>query len=146
MNAIAHLIEGWWWLIFIFGGTSAGSPQWAGITAIADQKAGRQLGFLNKALYQIGRVHKAYPASFNDITSGTNSSVQFDSLNNPVNVTGFDAGIGWDATTGTGSPIASSLVDYLGQYVSPGDGVAAIATTKPKMHSEPIVTGRKNPH
>lgn len=78
--------------------------------------------------------------------SGTNSSVQFDSLNNPVNVTGFDAGIGWDATTGTGSPIASSLVDYLGKYVSPGDGVAAIATTKPKPHSEPIIPGGKNPH
>src|SRR5581483_11260383 len=34
--------EGGWWL---FGGTSAGSPQWAAITAIADQKAGRDLGF-----------------------------------------------------------------------------------------------------
>jgi subtilase family serine protease len=129
-----------------FGGTSAGSPQWAGITAIADQKAGRQLGFLNKALYQIGRVHKAYPASFNDIISGTNSSVQFDSLNNPVNVTGFAAGVGWDATTGSGSPIASSLVDYLNSYVSPGDGVAAVATTKPKPHPQPIIPGRKQPH
>jgi hypothetical protein len=106
----------------------------------------RAVATSHDAFSKIGRVHKAYPASFNDITSGTNSSVQFDSLNNSVNVTGFDAGIGWDATTGTGSPIASSLVDYLGQFVSPGDGVAAIATTKPKPHSEPIITGRKNPH
>ena len=36
---------------YLFGGTSAGSPQWAALTAIADQKAGYDLGFLNTALY-----------------------------------------------------------------------------------------------
>jgi hypothetical protein len=68
---------------------------------------------VNSAIYQVGKVNKAYPASFNDITDGTNSAVEFDSSNNPVTVIGFDAAVGWDATTGTGSPIASSLVDYL---------------------------------
>ena len=29
---------------FIFGGTSAGSPQWSGITALADQAAGHRSG------------------------------------------------------------------------------------------------------
>jgi subtilase family serine protease len=131
---------------YTFGGTSAGSPQWAAITAIANQKAGGSLGFLNSAIYQIGKVNKAYPASFHDITDGTNSAVEFDSLNHPVTVIGFDAGIGWDATTGTGSPISSSLVDNLIKYVSPGDGVAAIATTKPKPHPKPIVPGSMDPH
>jgi subtilase family serine protease len=131
---------------YTFGGTSAGSPQWAAITAIANQKAGGRLGFLNSAIYQIGRVNKAYPDSFHDITSGTNSVVEFDSANKPVTVIGFDAGIGWDATTGTGSPISSSLVDNLIKYVSPGDGQSAIATTKPKPHPKPIVPGSMDPH
>lgn len=129
-----------------FGGTSCGSPQWAAITAIADQIAGGQLGFLNKAIYQIGKVKKAYPASFNDITTGTNSSGQFDYLGNPVIIIGFDAGVGWDPTTGTGSPIGTGLVDSLIQYVSPGDGQSAISTTKPKSHPKPIVPGSMDPH
>ena len=33
---------------YVFGGTSASAPQWAGVIAIANQKAGRPLGFLNK--------------------------------------------------------------------------------------------------
>jgi subtilase family serine protease len=131
---------------YTFGGTSAGSPQWAAITAIANQKAGGRLGFLNSAIYHIGKVNKASSASFHDITNGTNSAVEFDSSNNPVTVIGFDAGIGWDATTGTGSPISSSLVDNLINNVSPGDGTAAIATTKPKPHPKPIVPGHMDPH
>jgi subtilase family serine protease len=129
-----------------FGGTSAGSPQWAAITAIANQKAGGRLGFLNSAIYQIGKVNKAYPASFHDITDGTNSAGEFDSSGTMVIVIGFNAGIGWDATTGTGSPIALGLVDYLIRYVSPGDGVAAIATSKPKPHPKPIIPGNMDPH
>jgi subtilase family serine protease len=37
--------------LFIFGGTSAGSPRWAGIVALADQKAGHRLGSINRDLY-----------------------------------------------------------------------------------------------
>ena len=128
-----------------FGGTSAGAPQWAAITAIADQKAGGRLGFLNSAIYQVGKVKKAQD-SLHDITSGTNSAVEFDAADNPVNVVGFNAGPGWDATTGLGSPLYTTLVDYLIQYTSPGDGVSAVATTKPKPHPKPIVPGRMDPH
>lgn len=127
-----------------FGGTSAGPPQWSAITVIANQKTGGRLGFLNKAVYDIGKK-KSASASFNDITSGVNSVVEFDSMNNPVNVVGFAAGGGWDATTGFGSP-AASLVDSLIGGVSPGDGTSAIATTKPKPHPKPIVPGSMDPH
>jgi subtilase family serine protease len=135
----------------LFGGTSAGAPQWAAIAAIANQWAGHDLGFLNSAIYQIGRVKKAYPTSFHDITVGTNSSLQFDSSDNAVDITGFSAGPGWDATTGTGSPIGmgqsgSGLVDMLVSYVSPGDGTAAIATTKPKPNPKAVGQGKVNPH
>ena len=58
---------------YLFGGTSAGSPQWAAILAIADQKAGYSLGFINRALYHIGQAQNHYSASFHDVTSGNNS-------------------------------------------------------------------------
>ena len=104
--------------------------------------AGGRLGFLNKAIYHIGK-HKTSP--FNDITSGTNSAVEFDSSGNPVTVIGFNAGSGWDATTGNGTPSAG-LVESLIQSVSPGDGTSAVATTKPKPHPKPIVPGSMDPH
>src|SRR5262249_39737659 len=94
---------------FLFGGTSCGAPQWSALTAITNQKAGQRLGFLNSAIYQIGRVKKAYAASFHDTVSGNNSALEFDSMGNPVNVTGFNAGLGWDPTTGLGSPIEGSV-------------------------------------
>jgi subtilase family serine protease len=134
--------QGW----FLFGGTSAGSPQWAGLTALANQKAGGRLGFLNSAIYQIGKINKTYAASFHDIASGNNSVLEFDANNNPVIVDGFAAATGWDATTGAGTPLNSTLVDNLIRYVSPGDGVSAIATTKPKPHPKPIVPGSVDPH
>ena len=123
--------------MYLFGGTSAGAPQWSAITAIANQKAGKSLGYLNSAFYQIGRVNKAYPASFHDVTSGNNSV---------DGVVGYAAVAGWDPTTGLGSPADTNLVDYLMRYVSPGDAVAAVNTTKPKPHAKPIVPGQMNPH
>lgn len=36
-------------------GTSAAAPFWAAVIALADQYAGRHLGFVNPALYRIGR-------------------------------------------------------------------------------------------
>jgi len=129
-----------------FGGTSAGAPQWAAIAAIANQRAGHPLGFLNSAIYQIGKLKTTYPLAFHDITSGTNSSLQFDVAGNPVDVTGYSAGPGWDPVTGFGTPIATNLVDLLARYVSPGDGTAAINTTKPKPNPKPVGPGKVKPH
>src|SRR5258706_674556 len=44
---------------YAIGGTSEGCPQWAGIIADGNQMAGRPLGFINQALYQIA-AGKAY--------------------------------------------------------------------------------------
>lgn len=129
-----------------FGGTSAGAPQWAAITTIANQKAGTSLGFLNAAIYHIAEAHNAYEASFHDITVGTNSSLQFDVNGNPVDITGFNAGIGWDAATGTGSPKTPGIVDQLLHYVSPGDATAVLANTKPKPNAKPVGPGSVTPH
>jgi subtilase family serine protease len=120
-----------------FGGTSAGSPQWAGLLAIADQKAGYDLGFINKALYHIGQAKSHYAASFFDVTSGNNAA---------FGVPGFGAGPGWDATTGLGSPMADSLVDSLIQFVSAGDGDSAIAESKPHPQGQQSGKGHVDPH
>lgn len=131
---------------YLFGGTSAGSPQWAAITAIADQKAGSRLGFLNTALYHIGQAQEHYSASLHDITSGNNSVVEFDINGNPVPIAGFSAGEGWDPTTGLGSPIANQLVDYLIQFVSPGDGTAILAQTTAHTGGNLSKHGKVKPH
>lgn len=86
---------------FIFGGTSSGSPQWAGLAAIADQKNGRDLGTINPSLYSIAR---SQPGAFHDITAGNNSA---------GGVGGFTAGTGWDAASGLGSPVANKLIPAL---------------------------------
>lgn len=80
------------------GGTSASSPQWAGLIAIADQMAGKPLGFLNPAIYHLAGK------GFHDITSGDNSA---------SGVQGFQAGPGWDLATGWGTPDAAMLVPLL---------------------------------
>jgi subtilase family serine protease len=92
-------------LLFIVGGTSAGSPQWAGITALANQARANlgkgPIGDLNPTLYSI--LHSArYASDFHDITMGN------DMLSgSPV---GFAAGAGYDIASGIGSPIVSNLV------------------------------------
>jgi subtilase family serine protease len=132
--------------MYRFGGTSCGAPQWAAFASIVNQKAGKRLGFLNMGLYLIGSGSAPYAASFHDITTGNNSALEFDSSNNPVSVAGYSAGAGWDAPTGFGSPMAASLADYLIASVTSSDGNAAINTTKPKNHPQPIVPGRVKPH
>jgi subtilase family serine protease len=131
---------------YLFGGTSAGSPQWAAITAIADQKANGRLGFINTALYRIGQAQSLYSASLHDVTSGNNSVTEFDVNNSPVPIAGFSAGVGWDPTTGLGSPIADHLVNYLVQFVSPGDGTAAIAQSTPHTGGNLSKNGKVKPH
>jgi subtilase family serine protease len=93
-------------LVFQFGGTSAGSPQWAGLAALADQFGHHRIGNINDALYELGRT----PLSshlFHDITVGDNT------FHGPVTVPGFSASKGWDAASGLGSPKADVLVPVL---------------------------------
>jgi kumamolisin len=78
----------------VIGGTSAVAPLWAGLVAIANQQLGTQVGFIQPAIY----ADKATSA-FNDILNGNNGA--------------FEAGPGWDACTGLGSPIASKLIPLL---------------------------------
>ena len=98
------------------GGTSASAPLWAGLIALADQHAGRHLGFVNAALYRIARSVR-YHQAFHDVTAG-NNTVRFP----PRAMSGYHAAPGWDPVTGWGSPNASVLIPLLARYAHPDDG------------------------
>ncbi len=85
------------------GGTSAVAPLWAGLIAIANQTIGHPVGFVNPILYSTPSSSNA----FRDITSG----------NNDISGTGdvYQAGPGWDACTGLGSPNGENLIAALSQ-------------------------------
>lgn len=95
------------------GGTSASAPTWAGIIALADQYAGRHLGFVNPAIYQIARSFH-YHQAFHDVTAGPSNTAKFPN----GTITGYRAGPGWDPVTGWGSPDAKVLVPLLASYAS----------------------------
>jgi subtilase family serine protease len=89
------------------GGTSAATPLWGGLMALADQLAGHDLGFVNPALYRIARS-PVYGQAFHDITTGNNTVVI-----NGTTYSGYQAGPGWDPVTGLGCPDAAVLVPIL---------------------------------
>ena len=99
--------------LFGGGGVSAAAPLWAAVIALADQYAGRHLGFVNPALYRIGRS-AYYHQAFHDVTTGTNT------MTSPTQtITGYQAAPGWDPVTGWGSPNAQVLIPLLARYASP---------------------------
>jgi len=85
---------------YIVGGTSAVAPLWAGVTAVLNQRLGRNLGFLNPAIYPLfsGHINDSVKP-FHDIVSGNNS--------------GYSARVGWDNCTGCGSPNVQRLYELL---------------------------------
>jgi subtilase family serine protease len=105
------------------GGTSVGAPAWGGLDALFDQYAGKRLGFLNEAFYRILKS-KSYGKAFHDITTGNNSVTGFDVNFNPVPIVGYNAGPGWDAVTGVGTPKVDALAVLLKQYIHEYDGRA----------------------
>jgi kumamolisin len=83
----------------VIGGTSAVAPLWAGLIALANAQNKNTAGFVNPVLY-------AAPSAFRDITSGNNGA--------------FQAGPGWDACTGLGSPKGTEVVSALASGSSQG--------------------------
>jgi len=111
----------------LMGGTSAATPQWAAIVALANELRGRQgrlpLGQATPQLYAIGRSRGDYQPDFHDIVSGNNALG-----GDPTQMPGFSAGPGFDFTTGLGTPDVSKLVADLarsdGGHAGVGDRVA----------------------
>jgi subtilase family serine protease len=98
--------SGW----YLIGGTSASSPQWAGLVAIADQiNNNTGLGLINPALYKIGANPTRYAADFYDVTTGNNGL--YATATPPV--PGYPATTGWDPVTGLGTPNAATFLPDL---------------------------------
>jgi subtilase family serine protease len=114
-NVAAGLTPGW----YIVGGTSEASPLFAGIVAIADQAAHRDLGWLNPALYGLGDGSRS---PLTDITLGNNSVAGTQALppdaGDPFAVTGYNATPGYDLASGLGTVDGARLVGALASYRS----------------------------
>jgi subtilase family serine protease len=96
------------------GGTSAATPEFAAIIAIADQMAHKRLGLINPYLYTLER--RQAPGIV-DITLGTNTVSFHKDLRHDtgpiVTVDGYNARRGYDLVTGAGTPNAALLVPEL---------------------------------
>ena len=110
-----------------FGGTSCATPLWAAVTALVNQKNAAlghpPAGFLNPALYEIGR-NTNYSGCFHDITTGNNVW--------PSSPNSFYAVPGYDLCTGWGTPAGSNLINVLTApagilLLSPPNGFSASA-------------------
>jgi hypothetical protein len=90
-------------------GTSYSAPLWAAFTALVNQKLAQNgaqpIGFINPAIYAIGKNPQQYSADFNDITSGNNQWAGSGS--------NFSAEPGYDLCTGWGSPNGQNLINAL---------------------------------
>jgi subtilase family serine protease len=95
----------------VVGGTSAGSPFWAALTAIANQYTKHSLGYLNPQLY-LNRNSLYKLGAFHDITLGDNTYPSDNSL------PGYKATHSWDAPTGIGSPNSANLVPIIAKIVN----------------------------
>lgn len=80
------------------GGTSAVAPLMAALVARLSQACGKNVGFLNPVLYSAADA-------IDDVTSGTNAITG--------TLPGYDAGPGWDACTGMGTPDGTALLAAL---------------------------------
>ena len=102
-------------VFFRFGGTSAGSPQWAGLIALTDQLAHGRVGAINRELYMLG-VSPLASHVLHDVTTGENNIpdlTPFFGAPFGTPISGYTATAGWDASTGLGSPRADALVPAL---------------------------------
>jgi subtilase family serine protease len=91
---------------YIFGGTSAGSPQWASVVAVANQARGLQgkpnLGYLNDTVYGLAESNST---AFHDITYGNNEY--------PGTGVYYTAHAGYDIASGWGTPNVGNVVSAL---------------------------------
>jgi kumamolisin len=82
------------------GGTSAVAPLMSALVALLNQAKQKNVGFLNPFLYS-----NANHGVVHDVTVGTNA------ITNTVK--GYNAGPGWDACTGLGTPDGTAILNAL---------------------------------
>ena len=95
----------------MIGGTSASTPMFAGVVAVADQVAGHRLGLINPKLYTLAAQNAR---GIVDITRGNNTFSLLDDNGDTVfTVNGTQARPGYDMASGVGTPDGYHLVHEL---------------------------------
>ncbi|MEA2647272.1 MAG: hypothetical protein QOE92_2355 [Chloroflexota bacterium] len=114
----------------VVAGTSAGSPGWAGLSAVYNQYAIAQarprLGWPHPGLYRAAAC-TANLAPYHDVVSGSNLAYQ--------------ATAGWDFTTGLGSPRGGDLAMILSGSVTPSLQVNSVSLGAGQVGDPVLVNG-----
>jgi pseudomonalisin len=96
---------------YVFAGTSAAAPSFAGIATLAASREGARQGNVNPILYALAAQQASGgTAVFHDTTAGNNSV---------PGLTGFSAGAGYDPASGLGSVDANLLVNAWANATKP---------------------------
>lgn len=130
--------SGW----YIFGGTSASAPLWAGFTALVNQNRARvgiksTLGFPNPALYGLayntitGALLPSYDSVFHDINDGSNNSAD----NLVATDKMYTTERGFDDATGLGTFNGINLITALSGTVPTASQIGMI-----RMHPNASAT------
>jgi MYXO-CTERM domain-containing protein len=110
------------------GGTSAGTPSFAGVIALLNEAVGGRVGNINPLLYQLAA---SSPTAFHDLTSGSNE-IQCKATEigcSGLGVYGYAAAAGYDCATGLGSIDAYNLVAAWVALAPTASTIAAAPTT-----------------
>jgi len=124
----------------VFGGTSAPTPAFAGIAVLLNQQlmahgANSGLGNINPSLYALAQSN---PSLFHDVTAGNNIVTVNCPRKHPLcgnQPVGYNAGPGYDQTTGLGSVDVAKLVNGWN-----GGGVTTPPPSAPQITLLPNIT------
>ena len=129
-----------------FGGTSVAAPTMAGIFVLLnhylvstgiEKQAG--LANVNPTLY---RLAQSAPAAFHNVTQGNNIvPCAVGSPNCVTGTMGFNAGGGYNSTTGLGSVDAASLIHQWSSAAPSGSSVVASLDQNPVFEQQPDSSG-----
>ncbi len=119
------------------GGTSISAPVWAGYAKLISQLGGVQgrIGNMNPRIYQLGAMGDESQSGLRDVLTG----------NNAFNgVPGFNAGAGYDLTTGFGSPdVQTFAAAFLASTFTATPTHTPTATSTPTSSRTPTPTATR---
>jgi hypothetical protein len=118
-----------------YGGTSCGSPSFAGMVLLLAQKYGN-LGNINPTLYGLAKTPAIYATAFNDITTGNNLQPCSTGTGCSNGHVGYEATTGYDLITGLGSVNGGALYTAMASA-----GIEVTSTTVSALPSSVIIGG-----
>ena len=131
------------------GGTSFGTPIFAGMVALLNQKQNWTTGQgqINPALYALAANSGTYASAFHDVTSGNNyctAGTTFGFCSSSGATEGFAAAIGYDMVTGLGSVDMNNLAGawpaFTGTALQATMTTVAASSTAPNVSTNDTIT------